>query len=298
MTDITELNIPSRINKILTNNGIENIEELTKLCRREIGAIPKIGPKSLEEIEDALEEKWVSLAEDIWEPYTCARQNKPSMDTSLRSIFLCDECARDFQNDAFNSEGPAYVGSSFRGHCSHCNRLLENIRLRQWYLCGVCDRVVRSIGRSVVAESYFHEWWNNEAKPYFPHLELRQTDAPELRPRTKEQIEAKVSQIDFTCIDSQTDEPVFGFELKTGRSHLPGGSIGSKMQRFQLDKSDCDDILVVVSRENIPVYLVHAQVMDRATPPHCLLCWSWSLVDRFVFHGRILHFQPDASTRN
>jgi len=40
------------------------------------------------------------------------------------------------------------------------------------------------------------------------------------------------------------------------------------MNEFQLDHGDVDDILAVVAREgNLPVYLFHAQVMDRAEPP-------------------------------
>ena len=43
--------------------------------------------------------------------------------------------------------------------------------------------------------------------------------------------------------------------------------VGSPMARFQLDTTDCEDILSVVRREKIPVCLVHVQVIGRAYPP-------------------------------
>lgn len=39
------------------------------------------------------------------------------------------------------------------------------------------------------------------------------------------------------------------------------------MGQFQLDHSDCDAIMDVVRREELPVYLAHAQVVDRVLPP-------------------------------
>ena len=63
-------------------------------------------------------------------------------------------------------------------------------------------------------------------------------------------------------------EPAFGFELKTGKSHISGvAAVGAGMGQFQLDTSDCDDITAVMAREIIPVYLLHVQVIDRAHPP-------------------------------
>jgi len=267
MTQITSLGIPSRTSKILEEHGIRTIEDLTGFCRRELGDLRGIGQKSLDIVEQALAQMGLSLAEDPWGPYVCARHGQARGDTNLESLFLCDECADKFQESAFRGTAPEYVGPPVKGYCLHCNRYLEDIRLRQWFLCGVCDRVVRSIGRSIVADQYVLAWWKHNAKPILQELDLVLTDPPELQPRDREQIEAKIPRVDFTCIDTRSDHVVFGIELKTGRSHISGSSIGSRMGQFQLDNSDCDDILDVVRRDRHPVYLIHAQVIDRADPP-------------------------------
>jgi len=93
------------------------------------------------------------------------------------------------------------------------------------------------------------------------------TDPPELRPYSHAQTEPKIARVDFACTDTASAVDIFGIELKTGRSHIRGTGVGSKMQQFQLDHSDCDDILSVVLNKRFPVYLVHAQVIDRADPP-------------------------------
>jgi len=267
MESVSSLNLPKKVQKLLLQHDIGSIDDLVRLCRRELGDLPGIGKKSIDLIEKALFDRGLSLTHDPWGPYICARHGQPRGDSGLESLFLCDECASDFKNNAFRETDAEYVGPSVRGYCLHCNRYLEDVHLRQWYLCGVCNRVVRSIGRSIAANGHVSQWWEEKVKPHFPRLNLELTDPPELQPRDKDQVQAKVSQVDFTCIDTQSGDAIFGIELKTGRSHIHGSSIGSKMAQFQLDNSDCDDILSVVHRERIPVYVLHAQVIDRADPP-------------------------------
>lgn len=266
MVDIHNLNIPPRFHLLLHKHGIHTVEALTKNCRRKLTDIPKIGPKSADLIEKALYDRGLSLAEDPWGPYTCVRHGQPRGDTNLESLFLCDDCATKFKDNAFVGKEPEYVGPYVRGYCSHCNKNLENVCLRQWFLCAVCTRVVKSIGRSVVADNYVQEWWQKNVKPHFPHLDLRLTDPPELQSYA-DRSQVKESQVDFSCINTQSKETIFSIELKTGRAHISGSSIGSKMGQFQLDNSDCDDILAVAHREQLPIYLAHAQVIDRASPP-------------------------------
>ena len=56
--------------------------------------------------------------------------------------------------------------------------------------------------------------------------------------------------------------------MKTGKSYISGlAPVGAAMSQFQLDTSDCDDIVTVMRREAIPVYLLHVQVIDRAHAP-------------------------------
>ncbi len=267
MVDITNLNVPQRICFILDENDIRTAEELTRRCRREIFDLPGLGLKSLDLIEEALAQRGLSLAVDPFGPYTCARHGQPRGDTNLESMFLCDNCAIEFKNNAFRGTAPEYVGPPVRGYCLHCNRFFDNVRIRQWYLCGICYRVARSIGRSVVADDYLQQWWRREVQPHFPHLLLELTDPPEIRSYDPNEAHGGEAQVDFVCTDNQRGEPIFGIELKTGRGYIHGTSIGTKMTQFQLDHSDCDHILNVVRRMDLPVYLAHAQVIDRASPP-------------------------------
>jgi hypothetical protein len=264
--DIHNLNLPVRIQQLLSEQGITTIEQLTTFCRRELSRLPKLGAKSLDQIEDALIERGLSLAQDPFAPYTCARHGQPRGDVSLESLYLCDGCAGTFQNIPFRGTTPEYVGPPVKGYCLHCNRLFNNVRLRQWYLCGICSRVVKSIGRSIVADDYLQAWWQREVQPDFPHLRLELTDPPELRSYDFNEAQEE-TQVDFICSDTRYREALFGIELKTGRGYVRGTYIGTKMGQFQLDHSDCDAILSVVHREGIPVYLAHAQVIDRVSPP-------------------------------
>lgn len=267
MVDIANFNVPVRVRQLLFGHGIRTTRELTAYCRRELSVLPGIGPKSLDLIEEALGERDQSLAHDPYGPYTCIRHGQPRGDTSLKSLFLCDNCATEFQNNAFRGQAPEYVGTPVRGYCLHCNQRFDNIRMRQWYLCVICNRVVQSIGRSVVADEYLSNWWEQQMQPHFPHLRFELIDPPELRPYDQDQAHGGESTVDFICTDTDLDQPIFGIELKTGRGYVRGTAIGTQMGQFQLDHSDCDAILAVVNRDDLPVYLFHAQVIDRASPP-------------------------------
>jgi len=258
--------LPTGVRAKLEATGLTALEAVSALSTRELLDIPGIGPGALEAIERAVASAGLSLAEDEWAPYTCARHAEPSWDTQLVSMFLCEACAEQFKELAFSGTAPSYIGDEVEGYCLHCNEL-RKVRLRQWFLCGVCDRVMRSIGRSVVADRFVLEWWSDVVQPSVSDLELTLVDEPELRPRRRKR-EDKIAAIDFLGTNKSSGKPVFGIELKTGRSYIRGRSIGSRMQRFQLDHGDCDDILAVVEREDLlPVYLFHAQVIDRAEPP-------------------------------
>ena len=267
MVDYKDLAISPRVRRLLEKNGIYNVEAIEAHCRRELGDLKGIGKKSVDEIEEALQTRGLVLATDPWGPYTCARHNRSSWDTTLVPLYLCTECAGEFQHSAFGGKEPEYVGDALTGYCLHCNQRLGDVRLHQWFLCRICGRVVKSIGRSVVADAFLEDWWRQHAQPRLPHLVLKLTDPPELQPYSSSSRAEKVSKIDFAFADSRTDEEVFGIELKTGRNYVSGRSIGAKMTKFQLDNSDCDDILAVVGEKGLPVYLAHAQVIDRADAP-------------------------------
>ena len=63
------------------------------------------------------------------------------------------------------------------------------------------------------------------------------------------------------AVDSQTGGNVFGIENKTGRSSI------REMSQFQLDISDCNCITNEMVSLQIPVYVIHAQVLELWAPP-------------------------------
>lgn len=266
MADLDTLGLSRRIRTILANNGITDSDELTELTERELLGLSGFGPSCLTDLSEALERGGLALAEDEFAPYVCVRHGKAAWDVTLADLFLCDECAGKWQERAFYGVEPEYVGSALEGYCVSCNRSTE-VRMRQWLLCGNCERVARSIGRGVAAERFLLGQWSELIEPHAGHLELTQTDEPILRGR-REGAASKVAAIDFAVRDRNEDEDVLGFELKTGKKYISGSARpGGKMSEFQLDTTDCDDIRTVMGERGIPVYLIHVQVIDRAQPP-------------------------------
>lgn len=263
--NLSELDI-GRAAGVLAKHGIETTNDLIALNQRELHALGGMGAKSVAAVLDALAARGLEMAHDPWAPYLCARHGKPGWDVGLADLFLCDACAQDFERDAFDGQLPEWVSSPTGGYCLNCNVEKPDVRIRQWFLCGTCERVVRSIGRSIVAARHVLHVWTDVVGGDAFGFALREVDVPVLKRRSKENIAAKVSQVDFVAYDA-ADDPVFGIEMKTGKSYVRGASVGSKMGTFQLDESDCDDILAVVRRDRIPVYLAHVQVIDRSFAP-------------------------------
>jgi hypothetical protein len=268
VTGLSGLGLSSQVTRILEANGITDPERLTALNERELRGFAGIGAKKLTEIVAALDVAGLSLAEDAFAPYVCVREGRAAWDVNLADLFLCDQCADDWQGVAFSGAEAEYVGASVSGYCVSCNQL-RDVRLRQWKLCGNCERVARSIGRGVAAEYYLGETWRQLG--ISRRFDLRQTDNPTLRAYRRDRAKEKVAAIDFVVRDRQAKEDVFGFELKTGKGHLgSAGHPGNKMSEFQLDTTDCDDITTVMGNRRFPVYLVHVQVIDRAHAPTAL----------------------------
>lgn len=200
-----------------------------------------------------------ALAEDPLAPYYCARHGAAAWDTRLCSFVLCDECIEQFRS-AFQGTAPVFSEALFGGYCQNCNTEFDRLHLAQWLLCGTCERVARSIGRGVAAEDFVLDEFERVMSG--TGLEIEQVDLPILRPLS-ESVEAA---IDFTI--SKEGTPLASIELKTGRNHLGGwATVGSKASQFQLDHGDCDAMTEVATREGVLVYLMHAQVIDRAVPP-------------------------------
>jgi hypothetical protein len=67
------------------------------------------------------------------------------------------------------------------------------------------------------------------------------------------------SVLDFQAVERE--QPVFWIELKTGQRGI------EEFATFQLDYSDCDDILNVVKLERLPAYVFHVQLAREYRPP-------------------------------
>jgi hypothetical protein len=293
MAALSTLDLSRRVRAILEGRGINDTATLVALNERELFALPGIGLKALREVKAALDAVELTLAVDEYAPYVCARHGAPALDANLANLFLCDDCATVWQKDAFGDHEAEYVGAAPEGFCLNCNLWRPDIRLRQWFLCGTCERVARSIGRSVVAERFVARGWQELVAPYAPGLVLRGTDVPMLRRRGRDASATKRAEIDFVARDVTRSEDLFGFELKTGKSYISGAAqVGAQMGQFQLDTSDCDDITTVIERDGIPVYVLHVQVIDRAFPPtvqYAALAGWWT--DVFRMHDNFRHVQ-------
>lgn len=244
--------------------GITVLDDLVALNERELLSLPGIGPGTVVRIVEALEAAGRFLAIDPYAAYVCARHSEPARDAELRGYLLCETCRDDYAHLAFGDRDPEWTSSEkIEGFCGHCNEL-KTVRLTQWFLCGTCDRVTRSIGRGIASAKFVESTW----AAAFRHRAyvLEETDPVQLRPRGRRSDPSRVSTADFVATGPDGNVAL-GLELKSGRSALPGGGIGNPMAQFQLDTTDCDDITAAVGEIDAPVFLVHAQVIGRAHAP-------------------------------
>jgi len=253
--------IGTKLNRL----GIQTVEELVALNERELLSLPGIGPGALAKIVDALTLQGQILAIDPYAAYVCARHSEQARDAELRSYFLCDSCRDHYSAMAFSDRLPEWVSAErVDGYCAHCNSLTA-VRLSQWFLCGTCDRVIRSIGRGIASAKFIETSWS-AAFAGSGDLAIVETDPVTLQPRGRRSDPSRTATADFEC--RQTSGAVaLGLELKSGRSALPGGGIGTPMSQFQLDTTDCDDIIAAARGLKAPVFLLHAQVIGRAEAP-------------------------------
>lgn len=240
--------------------GLKSANDLTALCDRELFQIPGIGHKSVAKIEVALSTAGMSLANDPFGRYTCARHGQPAGNAGLTSFFLCQSCTEEWVSNAFAGRDPEWEGEKVIGYCIACN-VRKEVRLRQWFLCAICERVARSMGRSIEAERKVADIWSNTAGSSW---KLRAIDPPRLR-GINSTADTKIATLDFLV--SRKGKQLIGIELKTGRGEIGGTGIGTPMGRFQLDVSDCDDICEAARTAEVIPYVLHAQVIDRAEPP-------------------------------
>jgi hypothetical protein len=246
--------------------GYDDVADLERAVPRELLAINHVGPSALLAVMAALKAQGKSLAIDPYALYVCARDGRAAQSVSLTDLWLCDSCAADFQTRPFDGISPVYVSEPIDGYCINCVQRKQDVALRQWFLCEDCARVARSFGSSVVASKGLLAEWDDRHRAA-TGIKLVEVDPPRLNRRHGAiAVATKPSAIDWEGREEASDRVVFGIEQKTGQKGLGRGSVNA-MSEFQLDTSDCDDIAAVAERRNLPVYLLHAQVVERAHPP-------------------------------
>jgi hypothetical protein len=261
----SEVPFARAVEKKLLGVEVVNVEQLLALNERQLRLLPGIGPSTVWHIVSVLEEAGLSLAVDPYAAYECARHSEVARDAELRAYFLCNSCRDAYAHRAFGDRRPEWVSrEQIDGYCGHCNEFRE-VRLSQWFLCGTCDRVVRSIGRGIASAKFVESEWADKFRET-PELSLREIDPVELRPRGQRSDADRVATADFVA-NYVSGEVALGIELKSGRSALAGGGIGSPMSQFQLDTTDCDDMTAAAVALNAPIFLLHAQVIGRAHAP-------------------------------
>jgi hypothetical protein len=151
--------------------------------------------------------------------------------------------------------------------------------------------VAGSIGRNHVAEQAILDFWKQSVKPRFPSVRLVQNDPSSLRPR-RDTDQSGIAPLDFLVVDKRARKKVLGIENKTGRSSI------REMSQFQLDVSDCDCILNEMRSLQIPVYVIHAQVLEVWLPPtmgyRAVGLW-WSDVYTMAQHFKAVRMRRDES---
>jgi hypothetical protein len=280
--ELEKLDLPNHILNKLHNHGLSTINDIVVHCEREILTIEGIGQKSLNVIKGLLSEHGFSIAEDLYSPNICARHNLPRNDASLKTFYLCEQCAKDFQDLALDNKEPAFKQRIAGGpyYCTNCNEKRE-LSIYQWLLCDVCERVLRSLGRGVAASKGVLKWWERERNIDSSLPIISDTDPPV--PRARAELTTN-PQLDFMWYNTN-GEILFGAEVKTGRNHLRGGSIRSRMTEFQLDVSDIQTVIKAMKTSDgfTPAYLFHCQVVDVAKPPTmkfvCVGIWWTSIKD-------------------
>jgi hypothetical protein len=164
----------------------------------------------------------------------------------------------------FQRKEPEFVYTEVGGFCAYCGDD-GPVKERFWYLCNICERVVRSYPSEKAASKFVLEWWEglHRNNPMIRDIRLDLTDPVKLMSfeAHKRWKEKKEFNPDFTAYRGSSRDPVFGVEMKTGRNAVADMSI------FQLDVSDCDDILGWVEPLRIPAFLFHIQVTEEFRPP-------------------------------
>lgn len=87
------------------------------------------------------------------------------------------------------------------------------------------------------------------------------------------------TRLDLRAVRGADDEPAFWIEVKTGPGSL------DEIREFQLDCSDCDDIMNAVITSGMPAFIVHCQMGKVPEPPTMRLVGQgvwWTTLTEFA----------------
>lgn len=132
-----------------------------------------------------------------------------------------------------------------------------------WYLCGTCERVIRSYGKEKAAREFILKWWTDMKEKYDMDiiLEIRDTVLPMTYREHLKYKKIKEPLPDFVGL--KNEKILFNIEMKTGSRDI------TSMSAFQLDVSDCKDIIGFMERAEyrFPTFIFHVQVIENYRPP-------------------------------
>lgn len=189
----------------------------------------------------------------------CVRCRTERIDTGLRSFFLCEPCAAALREQAFNQNPPSSWDIRVTSYCALCNEE-RPLRLYQWFLCPYCDRLVNSYRLGRVSQAFAVAQWELLVAPHAPAIALEVVDAVTLSPYERRSGKRELAEtLDLRA--RENGAPVSWFELKTGQRSI------AELATFQLDHSDCDDIINVVRVSSLPAFVLHVQLGREYRPP-------------------------------
>lgn len=194
------------------------------------------------------------------EKLQCTRCLRHGGDVDRGHLFLCSDCAQLYRRDAFRDAAPLFSTATGAGRCEYCDNE-RPISYFQWLLCGYCVRVVQSYRMGRISANFALEQLR-AAAGVAGGLVFEETDpvviqATGRRGRRRE----LATTLDLRARKLADNSPAFWVEIKTGP-----GSI-DEISEFQLDCSDCDDIMNAVRTSGIPALLVHCQIAKFPQPP-------------------------------
>ena len=189
----------------------------------------------------------------------CARCNTERLDTELSTFYLCNECVSRLTQQALHGTDPVLRTFEIPSYCGLCNKQ-ESLSLTQWFLCPYCARLVNSYRLGRVSQAFASSEWVSTVQPHVPKILLDPVDVIELRPYQRAgRRRALATELDF--IGREDGAALFWVELKTGQRSI------ADLATFQLDQSDCDDILNVIRQTGLPAYVFHVHLGKEYHPP-------------------------------